>query len=172
MVREIHAFKDFWMAGDLERFLQQAAERLAEKLNQAQGRPPARKEPPRSVRQAERQRLEPDIVDAEIARSQESNPRELGPDRLSSLDTRHALPSDIARRDERMQQHIDDVMDHDIVHLKNASSALADEDHQSSDDPSQVDRREREVSSLIRTLRDPETLRAAFIVGQIFNRKF
>ena len=89
------------MAGDLERFLQQAAERLAEKVNKPQGKRQPPKPKPPSVRAAERSRLNPDAVDAEILEAEiipphpSENRRELGPDPLSNIDTRPGLAREV-----------------------------------------------------------------------------
>lgn len=165
------------MPSDLERFLQQAAERLAEKVNQAQGakRPPAPR-PPRSVRQAERQRLDPDIVDAEILDEEivppkvarVSNRRELGPDPLSNIDTRPGLAQKISQADERMQEHVQDQLDHDIVQLRDASQALT---RNNTSTEAQSSSRTPKPHAIIGLLRNPDTLKAAFIASEIFKRK-
>lgn len=164
------------MPNDLEKFLQQAAERLAEKVNQGQrpkrGSPasPAQR-PPRNVRQAERAPLQPEILDAEIVDADL-----LGPDPLSDLDTRHLstpsanrpkLARQIGMADERMADHVKHVTDHDLVHLRDASSALS-----ASGGETSVEKRDMDVSPLIKMLRQPDSLRAAFIVGEIFKRPY
>ncbi len=162
------------MAGDLERFLQQAAERLSEKVNQGQQpRRPQRPQPP--VRQAERARLDPDIVDAEIVEAEMVQPasrRQLGPDPLSDIDTRAPLAQQIGLADEKMAGHLQEAFEQEAPRLKQASNMLADGDGYESNDKSQVERRERSVSPLVDMLRQPQTLRAAFIASEIFRRKF
>ncbi len=165
------------MAGDLERFLQQAAERLAEKLNQGQaGQPRPQPRPAASVRRAERTRIDPDILDAEIVDAelvQPANTRELGPNPLSNIDTRRKLAQEIDQADERMAHRIHEDLDHDLVQLKDASKALERHDGDSSSgEVSYVERRVNSVSPLVDMLRQPETLRAAFIASEIFRRKF
>ncbi|QDV24097.1 hypothetical protein [Aureliella helgolandensis] len=181
------------MAGELERFLEQAARRLAEKIEQSQnpGRPAPRPRP-QPTRQQERQRLDPDIVDAEIVEAKvvSSNPRELGPDRLSKLDTRKKADSDVDQADERMSSHLHDVFDQDdVMHLQKDAHALKPESNtrssrssvkhetspgevRSTQGNNSVQRRNRSVSPMIEILRQPETLRAAFIAGEIFRPKF
>ena len=159
------------MAGDLERFLQQAAERLRERAAQAQGASPNRPRqlPRQPVRQAERARqFEDEVVEAEIVDAQVLNPRELGPDPLSNIDTRPGLAQVISLADEKMADHVHDVFDHEVMHLSGASEALKKE----SDKNSQVTRREMQSSPLVDMLRNPETLRAAFLASEIFQRKF
>lgn len=167
------------MPSDLERFLQQAAERLAEKVNKPQ-RPkqPPKVATPRSVRQAERQRLDPAAVDAEILeadippaqpRSLVANRRELGPDPLSNIDTRPGLAQGISQADERMEEHVHDQLDHDIMGLRDASGALSRD--RTSDGTSEVSKRRKTEHSIIGLLRNQETLKAAFIASEIFKRK-
>lgn len=163
------------MAGDLERFLQQAAERLKQKMEQGNKPPPAQRPqqaaPP--VRKAERQaqsqasppRYEP-VVEAEIVRSS----RQQGPNPLSELDTRKRAETDVDFADERMSDHVHDVFDHDVSHLQQASSALSGGGQSSQG--SQVKTRQHDVSPLVEMLRDPKTLRSAFIASEIFSRKF
>ncbi|MCR9296049.1 MAG: hypothetical protein NXI32_25315 [bacterium] len=165
------------MPGDLERFLQQAAERLAEKVRQseqASAAPPPRRDAPKNIRQAERaglEDLEPTAVDAVIVEpksAQDTNP-------LSQLDTRHLerkvrpeLAVEISLADEKMASHVQHVTSGDVVHLRDASSAL--QADRSLDGRTQVRRRNLQVSPLVEMLRKPESLRAAFIASQIFDR--
>jgi hypothetical protein len=168
------------MAGDLERFLQEAAERLAQKVNQAQkpkqaARPPQRPVQPPSVRRAERAppRLDPEIVDAEIIEPYgTANRRELGPDPLSNIDTRPELAQVISNADEKMSGHLHDVFDHDVMALKQASSALTHNSGGETDKKIDLQQRQRSVSPLVDMLRQPKTLRAAFIASEIFKPKF
>lgn len=162
------------MAGDLEKFLQEAAERLAQRVNQSNA-PAEKRKPPRQVRQSERAPLEPELVDAEIVDAEivsSGNPRELGPNPLSNIDTRQSLAQEVGRADEKMAEHIQDVLDHDVGRLGDASDGFSGAGKQSSSKiASQVDRREHMVSPLVDMLRRPETLRAAFIASEIFKRK-
>lgn len=165
------------MAGDLEKFLQQAAERLAQKVNQAQNPPrrpssPPPTTPPPRVRSAERAppRFEPEIVEAEIIDSL-ANRRELGPDPLSNIDTRAPLAREISLADEKMSDHLHEVFDHEVMHLKKASAGFS-QSKSETDKSINLERREHSVSPLVDMLRQPATLRAAFIAGEIFKRKF
>lgn len=170
------------MASDLERFLQQAAERLAQKVNESTQGSAGRK-PVVQVRQAERAPLNEEVVEAmvvEARQHQSLSRRELGPDPLSTIDTRPQLAREIDQRDEQMSAHVHEVFDHKLSNLRQASAALAspptmaaqaERQVQSSDQAIEVDRRIEAVNPLISMLRKPESLRAAFIVGEIFNRR-
>ena len=164
------------MAKDLEKFLKQAAERLADRVNESQGgrrkTQPAKNQPPRNVRQAERAPLEAEILDAEIVDAA------LDSDPISDIDTRHldpkigrrpALAQEISRADEKMASHVQHVTGGDVVHIRDASSALQ---GASRDGKTTVRRRRQSVNPLINMLRHPDSLRSAFIAGEIFNRRF
>lgn len=153
------------MAGELERFLQQAAERLSQQVKKAEQ---AQRPRPRPSRQQERQMLQPEVVDAEILDSNEelqaAARRRQGPDPLSEIDTRRGLAGEIDLADEKMAAHVHDALDHaESSRLSGAQQAAA---------SSEVERHDADVSPLLDMLRNPETLRQAFIVGEIFNRKF
>lgn len=163
------------MAGDLERFLQQAAERLKQKLEQAA--PPPQAPPPRApVRQAERARpvLNAEIIDAEILDTDllEKSQRAMGSNPLSSLDTRPALAQHIGQTDERMKGHMQEVFSHDVMGLPQASDTLKTGGSNQTNVRSEVTKRSHQVSPLVDMLRSADTLRAAFIAGEIFARKF
>lgn len=169
------------MAHDLEKFLQQAAERLAQKVNQ--GRPPQRapvsRPQARAIRQAERAPIEAEIIEAELL----SPPIESGPDPLSGLDTRNldiqtnrrpALGQEIGMADERMVTHLKEALDHDIVQLRSASKALGGSPSPDTSDPgrTRVRHRSKAVSPFIQMFRNPDSLRAAFLASEIFGRRF
>lgn len=172
------------MVNDLEKFLRQAAERLAAKMEQAQAgqrgqagqAPPPRQRPSRQDerRMLNRDEMEPDVVDAIIL--DDPNPRGRGPNPLSKLDTRGAMPGSIDLTDERMDARMHDVFDHDVSQLKPASNTLQRRrllDPSSTDSGrSEVQHRLRDVSPLIAMLRSPDTLRSAFIASEVFQRKF
>ena len=162
------------MAKDLEKFLQQAAERLAKKISKGLNTPPPKRSTqqssrarlPRNVRRAERAPIEPEIIEAEVIDVDLA-----GPDPISDVDTRHLDPAvshrpELAQRisqaDERMSSHIHDVMDHEIVKIRKASNAL--------------DGKERAKKALgnpiAEMLRSPNSIKQAFIASQIFQRKF
>lgn len=175
------------MVNDLEKFLQQAAERLAQKAN-ASGRRTggtARPAPvqPGSTRRKETSsvprtgdRFPPtaEIIEAEVLDVEERRSRvlrEAGPDPLSTIDTRPALAQSISQADERMGSHVHQVFDHELTHLRTASPSLGGSQANQSDQPTEVSSRAMYKSPLLEMLRNPETLRAAFIVGEIFNRR-
>ena len=149
------------MANDLEKFLQQAAERLAQKA----GNRAAPTRPSDSLPSAARQQPPvAEIVTAEVVntRPQLGNLRESGPDPLSTIDTRPALAQNISQTDERMLDHVHQVFDHQISHLKAASSSLSGAPAVSN----------RPVDNpIMDLLRSPSTIRSAFIASEIFKRK-
>ncbi len=176
------------MPSDLEKFLQQAAERLAQKVNEGQrptqpkpasggNQPPVARPQPSagpsrpsrpatgSTRSAERRPLQAEIVDAEIIEPQ-TNRRESGPNRLSNIDTRPGLAQQISQTDERMVEHMHDVFDHEVSNLRKPTGQG--ETEKSID----LQRRQQQVSPLVDMLRQPDSLRAAFIASEIFKRKF
>ncbi len=166
---------------DLEKFLQQAAERLAQKLNEGQkprpAKPPvAQRQAPPSVRSAERQppRREPDIIEAELVEADRySSRRELGPNPLSNIDTLPELAQEISQTDERMSGHLHDVFDHNVAQLKQSKRAANSTSPQGDINKAiDLQRRNLDVSPLVKSLRQPETLRAAFLASEIFKRKF
>jgi hypothetical protein len=165
------------MSNDLERFLQKAAERLKEKMQQQESsqRPPST--PPRQ-RAPIGTSSGPEVVEATIV-----NPRSLGDNPLSSIDTRPSvaterpqhLAKDISQTDERMEGRMQQVFEHSVSRLPNASGALQQNAGRSPDQTDQaieVNRRDRMSSPFLRMLRKPATLRAAFVASEIFRRKF
>ncbi|MCC7338105.1 MAG: hypothetical protein IT422_23690 [Pirellulaceae bacterium] len=169
------------MPSDLEKFLQQAAERLAQKVNEAQ-RPPPKKppiapraaqsqRPPKSIRSSERRpmAIEDEIVEAEVI---ETSRREDGPNPLSSIDTRPGLAQAISQTDERMAGHMHDVFDHDVSKLRKPSAALKSSVKGETEKSIDLHRREQQVSPFIQMLRQPDSLKAAFIASEVFKRKF
>ena len=170
------------MSNDLERFLQKAAERLKDKIQQqeASQRPPAHRPPSQPPRQRGpiASASSSDVIEAQVV-----NSRLRGDDPLSSIDTRPSvaterpqhLAQEISQTDERMTGHLHQVFDHSVSRLPSASGALQDSASRSPDQTDQaieVNRRDRMSSPFLRMLRKPATLRAAFIAGEIFRRKF
>lgn len=167
------------MSNDLEKFLQQAAERLKDKIQQSQSSQRAQQAPP-PIRSSQRlsQSNEPQVIEATVVQ-----PRQLGENPLSSIDTRPSvghdlrphLAEDISQTDERAAGRVHQVFDHDVSTLPSASSALQTTATKSDDQTGsavEVNRRGRMASPFLRMLRQPDTLRAAFIAGEIFRRKF
>ncbi len=167
------------MSNDLEKFLQQAAERLKEKIQQSQ--PPQRsQQTPPPIRPSQRlsQSSEPRVIEATVVPQ-----RQLGDDPLSSIDTRPSvahemrnhLAEGISQSDERAAGRVHQVFDHNVSTLPNASNALQSNAPKSANQTNsavEVNRRGRMASPFLRMLRKPDTLRAAFIAGEIFRRKF
>lgn len=163
------------MADDLERFLQQAAERLANKMNQPQRQvpPPVKQKQP--VRRAERQipQYEPEIPDDEILEAELIPPSQLersaGPSRLSYIDTRPELAEEIGQTDERMVDHLHEVFDPSDNLL--GRTAAEDKAMRKNNDVTDVTKRKHDSSPMVEMFRNPGTLKAAFIAGEIFRRK-
>ncbi len=166
---------------DLEKFLQQAAERLAQKLNEGQqprtARPPAtQRQPPPSVRAAERlppRQDEPEIIEAELIDVDRLRKRrEMGPNPLSTIDTLPEMAQEISQTDERMQGHMKEVFDHDVARLKQGKVAANSTSPKGDiNQATNLQRRSFDESPLVKMLRQPETLRAAFLASEIFKRK-
>lgn len=159
------------MSGDLERFLQQAAERLKQKLDQA-NQPAQPPKPPPPVRQAERARpvLQAEPADEVLEAQVIELPRSAGANPLSNLDTRPALAQQIGLADERMAGHLQEVFDHPVSKIKQASAALEDSSVAIAGS-SEVRVRAKQSSPMVEMLRNPQTLRAAFIASEIFARR-
>jgi hypothetical protein len=182
---------------ELEKFLQQAAQRMKERLEEQQAaQRRTQRRPAAPVRQVER--AAPQYDDDEILEAELSDqpvpvapPRPAPPKkRLSQLEERserqRGLQSEQKssgasagkqRAEERMAERLHQVFDHAIGQLgqRPKSSISAPTIFGSPGQTglsSEVDRRERATSPLIQMLKEPDSLRAAFIVGEIFKRKF
>jgi hypothetical protein len=161
------------MSNDLEKFLQQAAERLRDKMQQQSNqRPPQVPNRPSAPPPPPRQR-EP-LVEARVAQE-----RERGPDPLSSIDTRPSvanemrphLAQEVSQADERMAGHLQQVFDHKISNLRQASNALQSNVEKKSEDSAKV-LGIGNAKQFIAMLRQPKTLQAAFLASEIFRRRF
>ncbi len=161
------------MAGDLEKFLQQAAQRLAEQARQRSEEAPTQRVP-QSRDQRRRMPSREEVPQAEVVDAvviDEQAIRRLGPDPLSVIDTRPELARTIENSDERMEAHIHQALDVALGSSNAASRDLhsrADATEQETD----VTHRRRQTSPLVEMFLKPETLRAAFIAGEVFRRKF
>ncbi len=183
------------MSNDLEKFLQQAAERLAQKAGGAK-----QKKQPRSNSnkpsaggsssnrgaaqnkrgsstgrsQPQSSQFDEPILDAEVidtSRSRLGSLRESGPDPLSSIDTRPPLAQTISKSDERMLEHVQGVFDHNVGQLKPPSSSLASQQASSTvGPPASQNVNANPKATLIDMLRRPDSLRSAFIMSEIFKR--
>ncbi len=166
---------------DLEKFLQQAAERMKERMREQQQAAPRPAQRPKPVRQAERaapRYEEPEVMDAELVDSPPPRPARMRSEGLSQIDKRKSQVSDgVDQADERMSEHVHQVFDHSLGQLNlKPMTAINDVTPAGSSDQTnrstEVDRRAHMSSPLTEVLRQSDSLRAAFIVGEIFKRKF
>jgi|694.fasta_scaffold148119_3 hypothetical protein len=183
------------MSGNLEDFLRQAAQRRQQRSSSGgqQGRPSQRQGSAQAYPRSS-EFVEAEIVEAEILEpntleslaprlrgqasnsSQASMPTSLPPPRLSSI-------SEVDQADERMAKHVKEWMDHPVSHLSNSqitaskespTAATADETPNVVliDQSTNVQHRQQHKSPLVEILRNRESLKSAFIVSEIFTRKF
>lgn len=174
------------MADNLEDFLRQAAQRRQQR---AAGQKPQPQQPPRPpVRQAERSRqiVEAEVV--ELADEGESVTRRVNapspmtqPQFGPSIGPTVTPSKEIDSADERMAQHVQEFLVHPVSNLSketaSAKNSIAAEivtaapvSEITSSTNTQV--RKQFQHPLVGMLRRPETLRAAFIAGEIFKPKF
>lgn len=174
------------MSDNLEDFLRQAAQRRQQR---AAGQKPATQPQQQSpVRRVERSRqvVEAEIVDSEDAGESVSR-RVTAP---SPVTQPHVVPTltpsvspskEIDSADERMAKHVQEWLVHPVSNLANetvsAGSAISDGAVPVSDaggikSSSTTQVRTEFKHPLVAMLRRPDTLRAAFIVGEIFKTKF
>ena len=176
------------MSSDLEKFLQQAAERLAQK---AGGKPPVAGRPrpaptgtprpqhaPPPTQPQTGRRLAPmaEIIEAEVLEGEDRRARalrEAGPDPFTTIDTRPSLTQTIGQADERMGEHVQHVFGHELSHLAPSAShpLMGSRQANQTDQATEVISRKQFDNPLVAMLRSPDTLRAAFIVGEIFRRR-
>jgi hypothetical protein len=177
---------------DLERFLQQAAERMKQRLEQQQQQAEQQKRPApapvqRSVRQVERaaRRAEPgddELVEAEIVDHPHSSP---GHTQFGTVAARKPpVTAGVDMADERMAERLHQVFDHSIGKIRQPSvqptvstparRSQANQTNQTNqtNQRSEVQRRVESVSPLISMLSNGDSLRAAFIISEIFQRRF
>lgn len=180
---------------DLEKFLQQAAERMKERMREQQGgkkqagkkqggKQQGGQQPlqrPVSVRQSERaapRAEEPEILEAEIVEPSLPKSRQQRSEQIGNIRQRKPpVTENVELADERMAERMHQVFDHNLGQLsQNKMTAVNNASPAASlgltNQSSEVDRREQATSPLIEVLRQPENLKAAFIVGEIFKRKF
>lgn len=190
------------MSSDLEKFLQQAAERLAQKAgNRQQGSRPSaglgspglgsagqasagqgssggpRTQHGQPFAQSQGRRPAPvvEIIDAEVLEEEERRSRALraaGPDPLSTIDTRPALAQSISLADERMGEHVQHMFGQELSHLATTASQplMGSQQPNQTDQATEVISRKQFDNPLVVMLRSPDTLRAAFIISEIFRR--
>ena len=180
---------------DLEKFLQQAAQRMKER-QQGGGQPaqrpaqpaqrpaqaqqpqrPQQNRPPQSRQplRPQGQVMEAEIVDAQVV---ESNPRERGPDRLSNIDTRPRPGTDnVNMADERMASHVQQVFEHGVGQLSQKPAIqITDPSAAPTDDrtnrKTEVQTQAKNVHWIAQMMQQPDTVRALFIASEVFKRKF
>lgn len=172
---------------DLERFLQQAAERMKQRMegqgqapqSAQQALPKAQGKQPKQVpvRQAERAdstyaEVE-ELVEAEIVEqpSVQSSGKKFG----NVSKRKPPVTSGVDQADERMAQRLQQKFDHSVGQIQQKAAsrpAFSEARAEQTNQAQEVQRRQDSVSPLISMLRDPDSLKAAFIVSEIFRRKF
>lgn len=174
------------MSDNLEDFLRQAAQRRQQR---ATGQKPASQPQQNSpVRRVERSRqvVEAEIIDAEDSGESVSrrvtSPRPVSQPHVVPTLTPTVSPSkEIDSADERMAKHVQDWLVHPVSNLSNetgsASNAISAEVVPVPEDGGIKSSTSTQVRTefkhpLVAMLRRPESLRAAFIVGEIFKTKF
>ena len=167
------------MADDLDDFLKQAA--LRRQQRQQQKRPVAKpaqpplKEPPRA--RPEVPRLQPEVPTAQVV--DYSTPYQPTVGNLSTNLPSGNLGRGIRQADERMESHVKQVFQHELGQIRTTNSATA--AGKKRDQPSNLletpataaePQQSAKVSSvsMIKQLRDPQTLRMAIIAHEIMKR--
>lgn len=173
------------MSDNLEDFLRQAAQRRQQR---AAGQKPASEQQRAPVRRVERSRQ---VVEAEIIDSEDSGEsvsrRVISP---SPVTQPHVVPTltptvspskEIDSADERMAKHVQDWLVHPVSNLASqtasAASAISAEvipvqETAGIKSSTNTQVRKEFKHPLVDMLRRPDTLRAAFIVGEILKTKF
>jgi hypothetical protein len=168
---------------DLEKFLQQAAQRMKERQQAAQQQarpaqpPPVQqaKQPPASSRPLARKAVhQGEIVDAEVV---DLTPIEQGPNRLSKLDTRSKPgTANVSMADERMSEHLQQTFDHSVGTLPKSSASQAPVStvvaNEQTNRKIEVETQKQDIHWVTKLLQDPESLRSAFIASEIFKQRF
>jgi hypothetical protein len=171
------------MMSDLEKFLQQAAQRMRERMEQQQqARPPqaptpsAQQPAPRSPVQPNKKKKQPnqqakqrrpDQAD-QVVEAQLVDDRRAGPNRMSSLDTRAApISASVHMADERMAGHLHQTFDHQIGQLGSTGPLSS-----SSNQPSVASDGSRlSAHPIFEALQSPQSLRSAVILSELLQRK-
>lgn len=162
------------MSDEIQEFLRRAAQRRAQQ--KLQGMQPPAPSPPQAPKPEKRQQRkskplpsDDDVVDAEIAsRPLSKVAREVEAD----LDTRSfqqradRLGDVPEQSDERMQQHLHEKFDHQLGRLGSGTKSVTDQ--VSPDGPMSIS---AAPHPLLEQLANPQSLRAAFIFSEIFQRK-
>jgi hypothetical protein len=171
------------MSGNLEDFLRQAAQRRQQRGGvqdtQAQ-RPPVRKaERTRQVVEAEV--VEP-IDEGESVSRRVTLPSPVSKPHSVPTITSHATPSQqVDTADERMAKHVQDFLVHPVSQFSNESVATKDaiaaeivpvQPMSQITSQTEAQFRPAHLHPMVAMLRSPDTLKAAFIISELFARKF
>jgi hypothetical protein len=164
---------------NLEDFLRQAAERR--KQRERSGQQPGQAQPPQQNRPSNV--YQPQILQAELV----IEPEIIEPEIISSVSERHLKPlaptlsktdrlaKDIDQADEKMAGRMNQVFDHQVGKLgkpkKAKPQSKAKTPRLSDNQPPPEIAVDRPADEVLEMLRQPQSLRVAFIASQIFNRK-
>lgn len=187
---------------DLEDFLRQAAERRKQRQQGQPGSQSIPTQPVRSAERArqaprpesevfESELVEPDIVEPEIIEPEIIEPnvikvrpaaasdarRNLADTTLPPMPKSSRLSREIDQADEKMASHVKSALDHDLVKVgkqKKSKSRLAKKSDSMANQETHVDRSHKVVltNEILSMLRQPQSLKTAFIASEIFKRKF
>jgi hypothetical protein len=159
------------MADEIAEFLRRAAARRAQMLQQQQQA--AQQPPQQSAAAPARKVVRAEVVKAEVVQRPASAPRrtriEEQVDR--DIDTRDfavraELMADATEQaDERLEQHLQEKFDHKLGSLSTSTTSMA-----GSHPPDQATARDGNVHPVLNMLTNPESVRNAFILGEIFKR--
>jgi hypothetical protein len=169
---------------NLEDFLRQAAERR--KQRERSGQQPGQAQPPQQNRPSNV--YQPQILQAELVIEPEIiEPEIIEPEIISSVSERHLKPlaptlsktdrlaKDIDQADEKMAGRMNQVFDHQVGKLgkpkKAKPQSKAKTPRLSDNQPPPEIAVDRPADEVLEMLRQPQSLRVAFIASQIFNRK-
>ena len=165
------------MARDIEEFLRRAAERRKQaKQGGGQKRPPAQRPPAqRPTPPPPRQTISARDLVKPRTKFPEQQPHSIGDESVSEHVARYIdvsdivehvdhLAEDIEQSDERMEEHLEQVFDHDVGSKKIGSGKGA------TDELKRVMRANDTASGLLKLLQDPETIRQSIMVAEILKR--
>ena len=166
---------------EIEEFLRQARGEKARQTPVQASPPPrqanpaarAKPQPPRQFRPRviEAQPVDRDIVPGEgFGRSVSEHVRDhIGKDSISTRDAH--LGESIESADERIEQHLEDVFDHDVGHLDHAvkvDTSIA--EGTDALDNENVDKQSSEAKRIRQMLSSPDSVREVFIAAEILKR--
>lgn len=158
------------MAGDIEEFLRRAAQRREQKAAPPQPQPPRPQPPP-----PQRPALEPEIIeDVEVVHPGIMRGETVGDHVSEHLDTSgHSerlsqLGAVVDASDDRMEEHLHEVFEHDLGQL-GAKTSRAAESTLDDDTPAPVEPPRPEVD-VLSMLTEPDSIRKVIILNEILNR--